>query len=119
MYIERVSYQRTFNLGNFNSERIGVDFILHQGEDEVQALENAKRIVEDTHKKNYPNLVVSNEPIIEQVLSKEEITANTVEEIAACITVEELLTFRTFATKHSNETFNAYRDKLKELTEKK
>lgn len=114
MYIERVSYKRTYNLGNFSSEVIGVEFVLNQGEDEVQALENAKKIVEETHKKNYPNLVVSNEPIpIEQKLSKEEITATTIIDINNCQSKAELQTFGTFAIAHSKETWNAYKKKLK------
>lgn len=116
MYIEKVSYKRTFNLGNFSSEVIGVDFILHQGEDEVQALENAKKIVEETHKKNYPNLVVSNEPVIEQVLSKEEITANNLSEIEKCTTLDELKTLK-LISKAGKEEFNAFMKKTKQLTE--
>lgn len=116
MYIEKVSYKRTYNLGNFSSEVIGVEFALNKDESEVVALERAKQIVEETHKKNYPNLVVSNEPIVEQILSKEEITKNTLEEISNCTSKEELKSFATFAKAYSKETFNAYQEKLKQLT---
>ena len=116
MYIERVSYKRTFNLGNFSSEVIGVEFVLNKDESEAIALQRAKEIVEETHKRNYPNLVVSNEPIVEQVLSKEEITENTIAEINKCTNKEELKSFATFAKAHSKETFNAYQEKLKQLT---
>lgn len=115
MHIEKVSYQRTFNLSNFNSERIGVDFILHQGEDEVTALDNAKRIVEETHKRFHPNLEVSAEPKVDQILSKEEITANNLAEIERCTTLEELKTLK-LISKAGKQEFEAFMEKTKELT---
>lgn len=115
MYIERVSYKRTFNLGNFSSEVIGVEFVLNKDESEAVALQRAKEIVEDTHKKNYPNLVVPNEPIIEQVLSKEQMIENNLEAIAKCKTLDELRTLK-LISKVYKETFEAFMEKTKELT---
>lgn len=114
MHIEKVSYQRTFNLGNFNSERIGVDFILHQGEDEAKALDNAKKIVEETHKRFNPQPQPS-QPSIEQFLSKEEIEANNIDEIEKCTTLGELMTLKLISN-FSKNTFKSYQEKLKQLT---
>ena len=32
MHIQTIVYQRTFNLGNYSSEKIGVEFAINQGE---------------------------------------------------------------------------------------
>ena len=39
MHIQTVIYQRTFNLGNYSSEKIGVEFAINQGESATKALE--------------------------------------------------------------------------------
>jgi len=50
MQINQVSYQKTFNLGNYSSERIGVEILLNEGEDAKEALNTAKALVEEYHK---------------------------------------------------------------------
>lgn len=115
MHIEKVSYQRTFNLGNFNSERIGVDFILHQGEDEAKALDNAKKIVEETHKRFNPQIETT-QPLIEQSLSKHEISVNNVAEINRSENLRELLKCKILSLQGRDE-FNAYQHKLKQFNQ--
>lgn len=56
MQIERISYRKTFNLGNYSSESIGVDILLNEGEDAKQALEEAKKLVIEYHKENNPQI---------------------------------------------------------------
>ena len=51
MFINQVSYQKTFNLGNYSSERIGVEIGLEAGEDAMEALETAKRLTYEFHQK--------------------------------------------------------------------
>jgi hypothetical protein len=113
MKISEITYNRTFNLGNFNSERIGVRIEINEGESVTQALEAAKQLVEETHKNNYPNLVV--EPIIEQTLTKEQITEGNLKAINDCTTLQELESYK-LLTKQGKQEFNAYNTKLKELT---
>lgn len=52
MNIERITYQRTFNLGNYESLKIGADVLINPGEDAKQALNEAKEFVEQWHKEN-------------------------------------------------------------------
>ena len=54
MHIDRIQYQKTFNLGMYQSEKIGVELTLNEGENAEQALDTAKSLVEEYHKKNNP-----------------------------------------------------------------
>ena len=116
MKITEITYNRTFNLGNFNSERIGVKVDINEGESASEALETAKQLVEETHKNNYPNLVV--EVPIEESLSKEEIKQANIEAIIKSKTVEELETYRLLKGT-DKDIFHAYNVRLKELLKSK
>ena len=37
MQIEKVSYHKTFNLGNYSNEKIGIDIIITDGENPLDA----------------------------------------------------------------------------------
>jgi len=52
MHIQTINYTRTFNLGNYSSEKIGVEFALNQGESANKALDAARELVEEYHKQN-------------------------------------------------------------------
>jgi hypothetical protein len=56
MHIQVINYQRTFNLGNYASEKIGVEVAINAGEDAKEALETAKLLVEEYHKENVAKL---------------------------------------------------------------
>lgn len=114
MRITEITYHRTFNLGNFNSERIGVKVDINEGESASEALETAKQLVEETHKNNYPNLVL--EPQIEQTLSKEEIKAANIKAIMDSKTLDELATYKLL--KSDKDIFHAYNVREKELLKK-
>ena len=47
MHIQTIVYQRTFNLGNYSSEKIGVEFAINQGESANKALDIARDLVEE------------------------------------------------------------------------
>ena len=111
MRITEITYHRTFNLGNFNSERIGVKVDINEGESASEALETAKQLVEETHKNNYPNLVIEHQ--IEQVLSKEEIKQSNIDAIMHCKSVEELESYRLLKT--DKDIFHVYNVRMKEL----
>ena len=51
MNIKTVYYQKTFNLGNYNSERIGIEVALNEGENAEDALNTARNLVEEYHSK--------------------------------------------------------------------
>jgi hypothetical protein len=50
MQIEKISYHKTFNLGNYSNERIGLDIVLSDGENPLDAFAEAKKQVEKSHK---------------------------------------------------------------------
>lgn len=49
MPIEKISYHKTFNLGNYSNEKIGIDIVLGPGDDPLQAFADAKKQVERSH----------------------------------------------------------------------
>lgn len=61
MNICKVNYQKTFNLGSYQSERIGVEIELNVGEDPKQALVDATALVNEYHKENNKGLYVRGE----------------------------------------------------------
>ena len=52
MHIAKVNYQKTFNLGNYQSEKIGIEMELNQGESASKALDVCKELVEEYHREN-------------------------------------------------------------------
>lgn len=47
MHISKVNYTKTFNLGSYQSEKIGVEIDLNAGEDAKEALAAAKTLVHE------------------------------------------------------------------------
>jgi len=68
MKIDKISYQKTFNLGNYSSERIGVDILLNEGEDAKEALATAKQLVTEYHKENNPQIYEEQHPLYNNIV---------------------------------------------------
>lgn len=49
MQIEKISYHKTFNLGNYSNEKIGVDILLGPGDNPIEVFAEAKKQVEKSH----------------------------------------------------------------------
>ena len=121
MHIQTVNYTRTFNLGNYSSEKIGVEFAINQGESANKALDIARELVEDYHKQNVVRLkdlgYFNNEQITEEVIpsqSKKSLAEKTKEFIDACNTIEELRAWELMA-KSNSEILEHYNNKLKTI----
>lgn len=56
MIVKTVSYQKTFNLGNYCSERIGLEMELEEGKTIEETLDEAKKIATEWHEANNPQL---------------------------------------------------------------
>ena len=110
MHIDRISYQKTYNLGNYSSERIGVEIELNAGEDAKNALDVAKSLVEEYHKESaalYP-MPFQEEieiPIISNA-TREALYETTVvhdqtleEQIASCTDIKVLESYKFIAKK--------------------
>lgn len=123
MHIQTIIYQRTFNLGNYSSEKIGVEFAINQGESANKALDIARELVEDYHKQNVAKLkdlgYFNNEQITEDVIpsqSKKSLAEKTKEFIDACKTEEELKAWE-LMSKSNSELLQHYNNKLNLLND--
>ena len=120
MHIQTIVYQRTFNLGNYSSEKIGVEFAINQGESATKALDIARDLVEEYHKQNVTRLKelgdfyqeIPDEIIPSQ--SKKSLAEKTIEFINACNTKEELRAWELMA-KNNPEVLEVYNAKYKSL----
>ena len=123
MHIQTINYTRTFNLGNYSSEKIGVEFALNPGESADKALDNARQLVEEYHKKSLKQIEEAglyfeqDEPITEKIIptqSKKTLTERTKEFIDSCNTVEELKAWE-LMSKNNPELQEHYNNKLNHL----
>tara|TARA_R110000868_G_scaffold200947_1_gene448523 strand:- start:102 stop:473 length:372 start_codon:yes stop_codon:yes gene_type:complete len=123
MHIQTINYTRTFNLGNYSSEKIGVEFALNPGESADKALDNARQLVEEYHKKSVKQIEEAglyfeqDEPIFEKVIptqSKKTLTERTKEFINSCTTKQELKAWELMC-KNNSELLEYYNNKLNNL----
>jgi hypothetical protein len=120
MHIQTINYTRTFNLGNYSSEKIGVEFALNEGESATKALDYARELVEEYHKQNVIKLKDLNEfyqEVPDEIIptqSKKSLAEKTIEFINACKTKEELRAWELMA-KNNPEVLESYNAKLKSL----
>ena len=123
MHIQTINYTRTFNLGNYSSEKIGVEFALNPGESADKALDNARQLVQEYHKKSVKQIEEAglyfeqDEPIIEKVIptqSKKTLTERTKEFINSCTTKQELKAWELMC-KNNSELLEYYNNKLNNL----
>ena len=123
MHIQTINYTRTFNLGNYSSEKIGVEFALNPGESADKALDNARQLVEEYHKKSVKQIEEAglyfeqDEPIAEKIIptqSKKTLTERTKEFIDSCTTKEELKAWE-LMSKNNAELLEYYNNKLKTI----
>jgi hypothetical protein len=121
MHIQVINYQRTFNLGNYASEKIGVEVAINAGENAKEALETAKSLVEEYHKENVAKLKdlgyfyedqIQVETIPTQ--SKETRDEKTKKYIDFCKTKEELKAWE-LMSKSSPELLEYYNKKFKSI----
>ncbi len=56
MLISKVTYRKTFNLGSFQSEAIGVEIDLNEGESATEALDTCSQLVNEYHQKTMAEL---------------------------------------------------------------
>ncbi len=121
MHIQTINYTKTFNLGNYSSEKIGVEFSINQGESANKALDIARDLVEDYHKQNVARLkdlgYFYDDQVPDEVIptqSKKTLVEKTKEFIDACNTKEDLKAWELMA-KSNPELLGYYNDKLKTI----
>jgi hypothetical protein len=119
MQIEKVNYQKVFNLGSYMSERIGVELVLNKGDNAKLALKEAKKLVEEFHKENQNTNVKKEEETFEpvsvlqrvKVAPKETIAEKTKALIDICKNIDELKSWKLMAETH--KLMDYYNAKLK------
>lgn len=52
MKVKSVSYSKVFSLGNYENEKLGVEFEIADGDDVQKAMQKAREFVEFNHKLN-------------------------------------------------------------------
>ena len=120
MHIQTINYTRTFNLGNYSSEKIGVEFALNEGESATKALDYARELVEEYHKQNVIKLKDLNEfyqEVPDEIIptqSKKSLAEKTIEFINACKNKDELRAWELMA-KNNPEVLEVYNAKHKSL----
>lgn len=126
MHIQTVSYTRTFNLGNYSSEKIGVEFSLNAGDSANKALDHARELVEQYHYENIKRLKElrdfcgisdSYQEEINEIIptqSKKTLAEKTKAFIDSCKTKEELKAWE-LMSKNNPELLEHYNNKLKTL----
>lgn len=121
MHIQTINYTRTFNLGNYSSEKIGVEFAINKGESANEALDHARNLVEEYHEKNVARLkdlgYFYDEQIPDEVIptqSKKTLAEKTIEFIKSCNSKSELKAWELMA-KANPEILEVYNEKFKSL----
>jgi hypothetical protein len=121
MHIQTVNYTRTFNLGNYSSEKIGVEFSLNEGDSANAALDTARELVEEYHKQSVVRLknlgYFYDEQISEEVIptqSKKSLVEKTKDFINSCKTKNELKAWE-LMSKSNPELLEHYNNKFKTL----
>lgn len=118
MHIDKVMYQKTFNLGSYCSHKIGVEVSIDEGEDAKEALNIAKSLVEEYHKESY--VVIAHEELLPEVQKKNcvESTVNyLIQDIESCKEIKVLESYKIIA-KSKPELQKAYDKILLVLTNK-
>jgi len=126
MQITTVNYTRTFNLGNYSSEKIGVELSINEGESANQALDVARDLVEQYHSENvkrqkelrdFCGIGDSHQEEIDERIptqSKQTLAEKTKSFIDLCKTKEELKAWE-LMSKSNPELLKHYNNKLKSL----
>ena len=117
MFIQKVSYQKTFPLAAYSNERVGVEIELGVSDSPAAALITAKNFVENFHKENNPPQEEYRGTSITEVVQVDKVekltvVESTIREMNNCTSLAVLKTFEKLAS--GNQDLNeAYFLKLK------
>lgn len=80
MKVKTISYQKTFNLGNYCSERIGLDLELEEGKTIEQTLDEAKKTATDWHIANNPQMYAKKTNLVDTYRGCSDTDINTIKD---------------------------------------
>lgn len=124
--ITKVTYRRTYNLGSFQSEAIGVEMDLNENEDPINALREMNKLTEAYHAETLTQLESQRGTIVRDMPEVNQVDATVkgiIEDIGNCTVVDEinslgvqvgLLAYESMTAQYP-EIKEAYDKKLKEL----
>lgn len=132
MKIEKVTYQKTYSIGPYLTDKIGLEASVDEGESAADVLDNLRAAADEWHKSEHPHLYqddygISNPPTGSISYTKESIVSpvvqiefrngqqDTLDGIKSATTLEELSTFKKLSG-NNKELYEAYNQRLKELT---
>ena len=115
MNISLVSYQKTYNLGMYQSEKIGVELTLNEGEDAKEALDTARLLVEEYHRENNKELEEMR-GVQERIINQPPTTGiqAIINDIGTCKDIKVLESYR-LIVKNNPELQETYNHKLNQL----
>ena len=137
MKIDRVIFQKTYNLGNYNSEKIGMEASIGENESPEEAIKILKELCDTIHRNNNPQLYKEQQEYEIPFMNKEEVfgqlenltlTPNTLpkklsqeelisSEILKCTTLKQLNEWEILSRKFE-DTKKLFIEKKQQLLEK-
>lgn len=121
MPIVKITYQRSYVIGPFLQERIGVEIDLTEGQDAMQALHEAKKLTDQFNIEANPHLQSGPQPQEPEVLPVQQVEKpfepiSLLEQIESCTSPTVLKVFLKMLK--TNEERSAYENKMDELLSK-
>ena len=116
MQLDRISYQRVFPIGNFATERIGLEASLDKDENPEEALNKLKVIVDTLHAETLTQLDLCRGSKVVDVVEPKDALSNFIEAITTCTTIKALESFKKLVEMQNvPELYEAYSETLKRL----
>lgn len=122
MTVKTISYQKSFVIGPYLQEKIGVEIDLNENDDLDEAFITAKRMTETWHKENNPGLYIENTITDEVSIPQNQTQLRDtvqyiIEDIQSCTDIKVLESYSLIA-KSSPKVKEAYDNKYQELQNK-
>lgn len=112
MKVTKIIYSKKFPYAPYLNESIGFEADVLEGENVYDSIQILRELAENSFKTAHPTVILQTP--VEEVLSKEEIKANTLKAISECKTQEELEEFKLLKSTDRN-IFIAYNAKQVQL----
>lgn len=130
MQFTSISFEKLFPTGAYMNEKIRVDVSLNLGDNAMEAIDEARKLVNENFEKNNPHLVTPDIPIIPKSIlevasikeyhnhNQQAAQQPLTEQIKSCTDLKVLESYK-FIVKGKPELELAYQNKLKELNEQR
>lgn len=119
MHISNINYQKTFNIGSYQSIKIGVEMVINEGENAEEGMDNLRVFVNEYFTKHAPTEEQRGTQVRDIVEDKPtDAIQDTLDGIEKCQTIDELKGW--WLVSKGNLTLSgAYKSKEKQLNDAK